>query len=305
MRAPATYRRERRGGSGNRNLPGPGPVLGNRQGGWLVPSPVPGPYRRRTPESPGSPLPHTMPSLSRGHAGVAALALLGALAWVSPGAAQRIEGRITGDDGAAVEGALVGLYDGDGTQRAATLSDEGGFYRLDAPEPGEYVLGAERIGYTPFRSHLLAVGDRAEPYRIDLEMLRAPVPIAGLTVTAERREAIERQLRLLIGANPEALRNPPIPRDSILAHWERGRSLPEMLRWSNIGGLTVKKSEEGYCFELRQVCVPVYLNGMRMQPAWHDMLPLELAETVVVIARNESIRYEGGAILLYTAAWMR
>jgi hypothetical protein len=216
-----------------------------------------------------------------------------------------IEGRVTGDDGVAVEGALVGLYDVDGTQRAATLSDDEGFYRLEAPEPGEYLLGAERIGYSPFRSHLLAMEGRTRTYRIDLEMLRAPVPIEGFTVTAERREEIERQLRLLIGVNPRSLRNPPILRDEIISHWERGRSFPEMLRWSNVGGLTVKPAAEGYCFELRGVCVPVYLNGMRMQPAWHDMLPLELAESVVVVARNESIQYEGGAILLFTEAWMR
>jgi hypothetical protein len=246
-----------------------------------------------------------MTGLAPRHLGLLALALLGAMAWGTPAAAQVIEGRVTGDDGVAVEGALVGLYDRDGTQRAATLSDESGFYRLEAPEPGEYVLGAERIGFSPFRSHLLAVGQQAEPYRIDLEMLRAPVPIEGVTVTAERQEEIERQLRLLIGVNPKALRNPPIPRDEIISHWERGRSFPEMLRWSNVGGLTVKRAQEGYCFELRSVCVPVYLNGMRLQPAWHDMLPLELAETVVIIARNESIAYDGGAILLFTEAWMR
>ena len=238
--------------------------------------------------------------------GLSALLLGAVLACPVPGIGQTIEGRVTGDDGVAVEGALVGLYDEDGTQRAATLSNEQGFYRLEAEEPGEYILGAERIGFTPFRSHLLAVGDRAEPYRIDLEMLRAPVPIEGITVTAERREEIERQIRLLTGVNPRSLRNPPIPRDSIMAHWERGRSFPEMLRWSNVGGLTVKRrADEGYCFEMRGVCVPVYLNGMRMEAAWHDMLPLELAETVVIIARNESIAYPSGALLLYTEAWMR
>lgn len=234
------------------------------------------------------------------------LLVLGLLsAWAVPAAAQVIQGRALGDDGIPVEGALVGLYDEDGTQRAATLTDEGGVYRLEAAEPGEYVLGAERIGYTPFRSHLLAVGDRAEPYRIDLEMMRAPIPIAGLTVTAERREELERQLRLLIGVHPKSLRNEPILRDSILAHWERGRNLPEMLRWSNVSGLTVMRADEGYCFYMRGRCTPVFLNGMHIQAAWHDVLPLELAETVVIVGRNESIAYPGGAILLYTDAWMR
>lgn len=233
--------------------------------------------------------------------GLAALPLA-----ANPASSQLLEGQVSGDDGLPVEGALVGLYTRDGDQRAATLTDADGSYRLEVPEAGEYLLGAERIGYSPFRSPLLAIDESRERYRLDLEMLRAPVPIAGITVTAERQEEIERQIRLLIGVNPKSLRNPPIPRDSILAHWERGRSFPEMLRWSHVAGLTVKpRADEGYCFEMRTVCVPVYLNGMPLQSAWHDMLPLELAETVVIVGRNESIAYPGGAILLYTEGWMR
>lgn len=234
-----------------------------------------------------------------------ALVLALVLASVTPTSAQVIEGRVTGDDGVAVDGALVGLYDEDGTQRAATLADEEGFYRLEAPEPGEYVLGAERIGFSPFRSHLLAVGDRAGPYRIDLEMLRAPVPIEGITVTAERLEAARRQIRLLIGVDPTSIRREPIMRDEIIANWDRGRDIPGMLQWASVPGLIVKPDGDGYCFEMRGGCTPMYLNGMRMNRAWHSNIPLEVVESVVILGRNESIQYPGGAILIFTEAWMR
>lgn len=234
-----------------------------------------------------------------------ALVFVGTLASAAPGAAQVIEGRATGDDGVAVEGALVGLYDQDGTQRAATLANEQGFYRLDAPEPGEYILGAERIGFSPFRSPLLAVGDRAEPYRIDFEMLRAPVPIEGITVTADRREEIERQIRLMIGVSPKSLRREPILRDEIIANWERGRDLPGMLQWGSYPGLIVKKDREGFCYEMRGVCAPVFLNGMALGPEWSQDIPLELLGSIVLLGRNESIAYPSGAVLLYTEAWIR
>ncbi len=237
--------------------------------------------------------------------GLAALVFLGTLAASVPAAAQVIEGRVSGDDGRAVEGALVGLYDEDGTQRAATLSGEQGTYRLVAPEPGEYVLGAERIGFTPFRSPLLAIGDRTEPYQVDLEMLRAPVPIEGITVTADRREEIERQIRLMIGVSPKSLRREPILRDEIIANWERGRDLPGMLQSGSYPGLIVKKDPEGFCFEMRGVCAPVFLNGMRLGPEWSQDIPLELLGSIVLLGRNESIAYASGAVLLYTEAWIR
>ncbi len=236
---------------------------------------------------------------------LAAGLLAAGLALAAPTAAQVIEGRVTGDDGVPVDGALVGLYDEEGTQRAATLADEEGFYRLEAPEPGEYVLGAERIGFSPFRSHLLAVGDRAEAYQVDLEMLRAPVPIEGITVTAERLEAARRQIRLLIGVDPKSLRVDPILRDEIIANWERGRDIPAMLQWASLPGLTVIPQGDSYCFEIRGDCTPVFLNGMQMNPAWSHNIPLEVVESVVILGRNESIQYPIGGILLFTEAWMR
>ena len=222
----------------------------------------------------------------------------------APAGAQTLEGVVEGDDGLPVEGALVALFDAEGTQRAGTLTDVQGRYRLEAPGPGEYVLGAERLGYSPFRSHLLAVGERSEPYRVDIELLRAPVPLEGLVVTAERREAIQRQLRLLTGVDPLSLRNEPIFRDEIREHLERGRNLPGMLQWSSIPGLVVRQTDDGVCFEFRRSCLALYLNGMRMDDAWSDMLPLEMAEAVVILQPNETIQY-GGAVLVFTSGWIR
>ena len=231
-------------------------------------------------------------------------ALLLLLLATAPAGAQTLEGVVEGDDGLPVDGALVALFDAEGIQRAGALTDAEGRYRLEPPGPGEYVLGAERLGYSPFRSHLLAIGERPEPYRVDIELLRAPVPLEGLVVTAERREAIQRELRLLTGVDPRSLRNEPIFRDEIQEHLERGRSLPDMLRWSNIPGMVVRQTDDGICFEFRRSCLALYLNGMRMDDAWSDMLPLEMAEAVVIVQPNESIQY-GGAILVFTAGWIR
>lgn len=96
-----------------------------------------------------------------------------------------------------------------------------------------------------------------------------------------------------------------ILRDEIEAHLERGRDIPSMLQWSNIPGLIVKEMDEGHCFEVRGGCLPLYLNGMRLDVAWSEMVPLAVADAVVILSPLESIRYEGGAILLFTQGWLR
>lgn len=236
---------------------------------------------------------------------VAALVLTAVMGRSRPAVSQVIQGSVLDEDsGAPVPGVLVSLYDDAGGQRALAVSDSAGFYRIVAPAPGDYQVVVEGLGLALFRSHLLAVTPRGEAYEMDLLVRRVPIPIRGIEVSVERREAMERSVRLLIGMSPRSLRMRPIPRPEIESHLAKGHNLTDLLRWSNIPSFVVRPTEAGPCYQLRGTCVPVYLNGARMGREWSEMLPLELAEMVVILLPKESIQFPSGAVLLYTAGWI-
>lgn len=219
--------------------------------------------------------------------------------------AQVIQGTVMDEaDGRPVPAVLVAVQDRDGRQRAAALSDSVGRYVLRVPGGGDYHLVAEGFGIDVFRSHLLAITERPEPYELDILVRRVPIPIAGIEVTVERRMELERSLRHFIGLSPASLRVKPIHRADIVRQVVRGNGLPDLLRWSSVPGLVVAYTADGPCFRIRGQCAPVYLNDVRMAREWGDVLPIELAEVIVVLMPRESIRYPAGAILLYTAAWI-
>jgi hypothetical protein len=224
-----------------------------------------------------------------------------------PAAAQGFRGRVV-EEGSdrPVSAALVRLMDAGNGQVAFALTDEGGGYVLEAPAPGEYRLVAERLGYEPFSSPLLQVNDSGGVYTVDLAMRKAPLPIRGLTVSADRMEAIEREVRLDIGVSPRSLRVGPIFRPIIDEHLAQGHQLEDLVRWSNVPGLIVKQTTEGPCFQHRnRGCLPVFLNRMHLPPELVPTVPLEVAETVVIVLPNETILHPGGAVILYTSGWIR
>lgn len=234
-------------------------------------------------------------------------AVLACLVTIPLGASgQVIQGRVLDDeDERPIAQASLYLQDEGGATRAATLSDAEGAYRLEAPGPGRYYLVAEHLSHETVRSHLLEVGEGAGPYRVDVGMRRVPIPLRGLTVTAERQAELERSIRLLIGLNPKALRWNLIDRARIESHLARGHRLTDLIRWAEQPGVTVVPGRDGPCFQARgRTCLPLFLNGVRMDPMWTEELPLEIAEVVVVLLPQESAAYPGGAILLYTAAWL-
>lgn len=97
-----------------------------------------------------------------------------------------------------VDGAAVRLLDRDGKERASAVSDSAGRFTLKPPKAGDYYLAAERIGYEPTRSPLLALHEGgATP--VDLMMTPRPVGLEGLTVETEAVAA--EQLRH-IGIDP-------------------------------------------------------------------------------------------------------
>lgn len=222
-------------------------------------------------------------------------------------AAQTLEGRVVDEeDDRPVASALVRLVDDGGEQRAVTVADSSGLYRIVAPGPGVYRIEAARIGYEDLQTPLLEARDAVGVYPLDLLLRRAPVPITGIEITAEQ---LERQLRLMIGISPRALRWDPIHREELIGHVERAHDLSAMIRWTNYPGIEVRQPLtplDGPCYRVRRSgCLPVYLNGAPLYRQQADLVPLTMLEAVVVISPNETIRYPDGAVLMYTPAWVR
>jgi hypothetical protein len=140
-------------------------------------------------------------------------------------------------------------------------------------------------------------------------MCAAPVAVPPLTVEVQRvpAERVDRQLQLMIGLSMASLRNRPITVDEIQGHAEKGRGLADALRWSNVAGLIVWYTPDGPCFSLRgRSCLPVYLNGLPLNRDFMGDVPLDMLYTILVVTPTDgSMVYGGGAVLLYTEAWLR
>ena len=228
----------------------------------------------------------------------------------SPAAAQTFEGRVVDErDERPVPAALVRVVDRDGEQRGVAIADSAGFYRVVAPGPGVYRLEAARLGFENFMSPLLDAANEDAVYPIDLLLRAAPIELAGLTVETNRvsEQQADRQVRLMLGVSPRSLRNEPIGFDEIQEHIERGHDLEALMRWSDLPGMVVSYTSRGPCFSLRaRGCLPVYLNGLRLNGEFMPDVPLDMVYRIVVVTPTDPvITYPGGAVLLYTEAWVR
>lgn len=211
-------------------------------------------------------------------------------------------------DDTPVSGALVRLVDTTGVAVAMSVSDEVGAYTLSADAPGTYRIEARRLGYRDFETPLLEVLSSDGRYEIDLVLETAPVELPGFTVETRRfgPEEVDRRVRLAIGMAPASLRLEPILRETLVEHAERAHTVADMVRWQNAAGLVTKETTEGPCIQARGGgCLPFYLNDVRFNPELIDVLPIDMLEMVVVLYPNESIAYPGGAVLMYTEAWIR
>ena len=227
-----------------------------------------------------------------------------------PLTAQTFEGRVLGVSGEGPVGtALVRLVDAEGEQRAISISAADGFYRLRAPEPGVYRIEAERIGYTTVESPLLEALRADGVYPIDLEMAAAPVELLGLTVETARlsEERADHTVRMIIGLHPNSLRFRPVGYETLQDHLARAHTLTDVVRWEFAPAVLVRETRSGPCFEYRtNRCLPVYLNSMRLDEDYMPDLPLDMLYRVQVVTPTDgSVVYPGGAVLLYTEAWLR
>ena len=234
-----------------------------------------------------------------------AVCIMTLCALYGPLAGQDLEGRVleAGSE-QGVAGAVVRLVDTEGDVDVLTLSDSAGAYRLSTPGPGDYHLEVEAFGYAPLRSHLLAVGE-GDSYAVDVELTPTPVPISGFEITADRLQELENSLRLMIGVHPRSLRYEPMLRPEIQDHIAQAHGLTDLVRWSNTASVVTRRTTDGPCFQWRnRHCLPVYLNGAVVAPEMIPVLPLEMLEMIVVMTPGDSIAYPGGAVLLYTSAWI-
>ena len=228
----------------------------------------------------------------------------------SPGRAQTFEGRVIDErDERPVATALVRLVEAGGEPRAVAIADSSGFYRLLATEPGVYRLEAARLGFEDFQTPLLEARAADGVYPIDLLLRPAPVEIAGLRVEADRlpAEGADRQIRLMLGVSVASLRHRPMRFEEIQDHAAKGRGLEDAMRWSQTAGLIVSYTTDGPCFSLRaRGCLPVYLNGLRLNRDFMGDVPLDMIHTIVVVSPTDGVLgHPGGALLLYTEAWLR
>lgn len=243
---------------------------------------------------------------------LAALPALVALHAASPAPlhAQIFQGRVVeeGTD-AAVPTALVTLLDDEGEELAVSIADSTGAYRVEADEPGVYRLQAERIGYGTVRTPLLEAGALDGTYPVDIVLRTDPYELPGFTVEMERvsDEEADREIQLMVGLHPASLRYPPIGYEEIQDHVERAHTLVDLMRWRNNAGLVVSRRDDGPCFSLRgRGCLPVYLNGLQLRGDFVEGVPLDMIYRIVILSPTDgTFAYGGGAVLLYTEAWLR
>jgi hypothetical protein len=101
----------------------------------------------------------------------------------TPLAGQVVRGRLSDSSGAPVGGAIVTLVAADRTIASRGLSSATGNYSLRAPRAGEYTVSVMRIGYPPFRSAVLRVGD-LETITFSTALPDDPIVLADLDVSS-------------------------------------------------------------------------------------------------------------------------
>lgn len=224
-----------------------------------------------------------------------------------PLAAQSIVGRVLDSSTeATVAGASVTMVAADGSTTMTVLTDSLGRFALTARSPGDYGLRVDQLGYRLTSSPLFALTRVEPPYRMDVELTPEPLEIQGLMIEADQRATRSRRIRQHIGINPVALHVRPIDRTDLESHAARAHTITDIVRWNAPAAIVVRQTNEGPCYRWRNYfCIDVYLDGVRVLPEFVESLPTEVMESVVIIEPKESVVYEAGAILVFTAGWFR
>lgn len=226
-------------------------------------------------------------------------------------AGQAISGRVL-EEGSnrPVGGAAVSLVDRRGESKVQVLADSVGRFLIAPRQPGEYRLVAERLGYRPTVSPLLALklGGSVE---LDLVVDPEPIGIQGLEVSTES-EAV-RVLRSY-GHTPDGLGPRWIDRERI-AKVRTALRVADVIRWQAIPGVRVRvgsanPSLEPLCVEsLRRGhpgCALTLLNGVIVDPVEVNQIDPSMLESIAVLSPVDATTLFGtrggnGAVLV----WLR
>lgn len=220
-------------------------------------------------------------------------------------ASQVVRGRaLDSSNRRPVGGTVVRLIDTFGDTVAVTAADSAGGFRVVAPRAGRYRLRGDALGYRSAESRPFDVVEgRADTLSVDLSLEAAPIPVAGIEVSADQTN---RRLRQFFGMSPGQLRIRPVTQAVIDDHVVRGHDVSEMMRWRQIPNLQVLRSQQGPCYQYRgRGCMPVYLDGARMSQRAISEIPLEMLNTAVVLLPSEATAYPEGAVHLFTRGFMR
>jgi hypothetical protein len=216
--------------------------------------------------------------------------------------AQEIRGQvIDSENGSPVGLAGVFILDRERDVVIASASDTAGFYSVQMPGTGEYILVVQRLGYFENETPLLAVEEGGQ-YGVDIEMRPEPFRLDPLEVTV-RNEQLEQYLTLEMGSNPNAVFGYRVFQGLLLEEAKLGaKDNTEVLRRLFIPvshgravcvgdmGLGMPDRRTGY-IEPTPRCGAIYVDDVRC-PAEH-MESIDMA-TIGVVVRL------GGQVRLYT-----
>jgi carboxypeptidase family protein len=210
--------------------------------------------------------------------------------------------------GGPVADATLSLVNLQGERRAAVISDSLGRFQLAAPESGEYIIEAARLGYATTRSPLLSL-EASGSVAIEITLTAIPIGLAGLEVSVDREAAemlgsfglTPAQLgpRWISAGDIEKMPLPPSPREAI--------------RWQNIAGLSIapdvpsrqRKGPELCVFLRQRGCADIYLDGVRIPPdVALAVNPLDL-QGIAILRPIEATTFFGtgaanGVVLMWT-----
>lgn len=248
---------------------------------------------------------------------VAVLGMTSTLALVPTLAgAQVIHGRITDESGTVpLSAAEVSLLAPDGSVAAVVLSDPDGRYRINPPEPGNYSLRVDLLGYERLTSPLLALDDGI--MLADFEMPAAPIELEGLSVEAEATQRIRDDLETF-GVKLDVLGERFVDRAAIEAR-PTARDFGHVLQYQSVPGIRVARSDDmpNYLQPLRSSmcvtisrntrggCALVALDGALITAEAAAMIPVHSLQGIAVLTPPEATQRfgtdaSGGAVLLFT-----
>lgn len=234
-----------------------------------------------------------------------------AVALATDASAQIATGRVSdGATGRPVAGAEISLIGGEREVVRRVVTDSAGLYSVRAPEPGDYWLIADFLGYERLETPLVTLTAERTSI-VDFELPVDAIELEGLEVDAQRDEAVRRRVELY-GVRVDDLGARFIDRHQI-ERWQTAEDFGVALRYQGLAGVQVTRGQDGsppvpaVCVRIRgnRGCALNVLNGQPVSETVAALVPPEALEAVVVLRPAEATLSFGtdggnGAVLLFT-----